>query len=44
MAKEKCPKGKKPETCTPEQIEECHGVAEKHPCKESKCKKKDADK
>jgi hypothetical protein len=22
----------KPEECTPEQIKECHGTAEKHPC------------
>jgi len=23
---------KQPETCTPEQIEECHGSADEHPC------------
>ena len=38
MDKEKCPKGKKPGKCTPEQIEECHGDAKKHPCEESKRK------
>jgi hypothetical protein len=31
---EKCEKGKDPKTCTPEQIEECHGEAPKHECKE----------
>jgi len=44
MDKEKCLKGKKPEECTPEQIKECHGDTKKHPCEESKGKKKDADK
>lgn len=26
----------KPEECTPEQIKECHGDAEEHPCVEEK--------
>ncbi len=25
----------KPKDCTPEQIRECHGDVEKHPCEES---------
>ena len=25
----------KPEECTPEQVEECHGDAKKHPCVEN---------
>ena len=26
----------KPEDCTPEQIEECHGDADEHPCAQDK--------
>ncbi len=29
---EKCPKGKNPSTCTPEEIKECHGDTKDHPC------------
>jgi hypothetical protein len=29
---EKCLKEHKPEECTPEQIRECHGEVELHPC------------
>ena len=37
-------KGKDPETCSPEQIRECHGDLE-HPCvkDETKCKQKGKD-
>jgi hypothetical protein len=27
-----CEKGKDPETCSPEQIKECHGEAREHEC------------
>ena len=45
MCKEKrCHKGKLPQECTPEQIKECHGDVEKHPCEESEAKKVDSEK
>jgi len=27
-----CEKGRDPKTCSAEQIKECHGEVEKHPC------------
>ena len=32
QVEKKCEKGKDPETCTPEQIKECHGDTAGHPC------------
>jgi hypothetical protein len=43
MCKEKCHKRKNPKECTPEQIEECHGDVEEHPCEEPESKKEDSD-
>jgi hypothetical protein len=28
----KCEKGKDPKSCTPQQVEECHGDDKKHAC------------
>ena|GEM_PF-1973452 len=33
-----CEKGKDPNTCTDEQIKECHGDTTKHDCEESAAK------
>jgi len=32
-----CQKAREPETCSPEQIRECHGDAEGHSCEEAGC-------
>jgi len=29
----------KPQECTPEQVQECHGDVKKHPCEPNKTKK-----
>jgi len=35
MCKGKCHEGRNPKECTPEQIKECHGDVEEHPCEET---------
>ena len=33
----KCQKARDPKTCTPQQIKECHGDVETHPCETEGC-------
>lgn len=39
----KCHKGKEPRECSPEQIKECHGDVDRHPCEEDMNCEKDIE-
>jgi hypothetical protein len=38
-----CGKPEDPKECSEEQIKECHGDEDKHPCDEKCCEKKEED-